>query len=107
MALEVDELLKTEVITVRFEVVAEVVYVLNKVYAMPKDEIATCIKIFLEQPAVNVCEADILIFALETYGDINLDFVDCLLYSFAKIKKHTVFTFDKKLKALINKKLET
>jgi predicted nucleic-acid-binding protein len=103
MALEVDELLKTEVVTVRFEVVAEVVYVLNKVYSMPRDEIAACLKIFLEQPAVNVCEADILAFALETYGSVNLDFVDCLLYSFAKIKKHTVFTFDKKLKTLVSK----
>jgi predicted nucleic-acid-binding protein len=103
MALEGDELLKTEVITVRFEVVAEVVYVLNKVYSMPRDEIATCIKIFLEQPTVNIYEADILAFALETYGSINLDFVDCLLYSFAKMKKLAVFTFDKKLKTLVNK----
>jgi predicted nucleic-acid-binding protein len=103
MAHKVDSLLKTEVVTIRFEVVAEVVYVLNKVYSMPRNEIATCIKIFLEQPSISIFEADILFFALETYGNSILDFVDCLLYGFAKLKKHTVFTFDKRLNALVIK----
>jgi predicted nucleic-acid-binding protein len=103
MALKVDDLLKTEVVTIRFEVVAEVVYVLNKVYSMPRDEIAACVKIFLEQPNIDVYEADILMLAIETYGSINLDFIDCLLYSFAKAKKSAVFTFDKELNALISK----
>jgi predicted nucleic-acid-binding protein len=101
MALKVDRLLKTEIVTVRFEVVAEVVYVLNKVYSMPKNRIATYLKIFLEQPNISIFEADILFFALETYGNNVLDFVDCLLYGFAKLKKHNIFTFDKKLNALV------
>jgi predicted nucleic-acid-binding protein len=39
--------------------------------------------------------------ALETYADKKIDFVDCLLYGFKAIFGYDVFTFDKKLKAII------
>jgi predicted nucleic acid-binding protein len=32
------------------------------------------------------------------YASTNLDFIDCLLVGYAKIKGHKVFTFDKALK---------
>ena len=42
-----------------------------------------------------------------SYANSKLDFVDSLLYSFVKIKKYDVFTFDKKLNAMINKNSNT
>ena len=39
MAGKVHELIKNNKVTIRFEVMAEVVYVLNKVYKLPRNEI--------------------------------------------------------------------
>ena len=37
----------------------------------------------------------------ETYADKKLDFVDCLLYGFKATCGYDIFTFDKKLKSMI------
>ncbi|MCL1981943.1 MAG: hypothetical protein FWG53_02465 [Clostridiales bacterium] len=47
MAKEVNELILSKKITVRYEVMAEVVYELEKVYSMSRNEIADGIKVFL------------------------------------------------------------
>ena len=103
MAAKVCELLDNAEVNVRHEVIAEVVYVLDKVYLLPRNEIAEGIKIFMSLPNVETQSEELLLFALKTYADTNIDFVDSLLYGLAAIYKHTVFTFDKKLNFMINK----
>jgi len=90
-------------ITLRYEVAAEIVYVLEKVYSLPRNVIKDSLKAFIEEPNLKTETKNVLLFALDTYADKKLDFVDCLLYGFNAIYGYEVFTFDRKLNALIGK----
>ena len=103
MAKTVNDLISKNKVTVRYEVVAEVVYVLEKVYALPRNEIKDGIAIFLSLSNIETENAEVLLLALETYSDKKLDFVDCLLYGFKAICGYEVFTFDKDLNKLMNR----
>ena len=103
MAKTVNELLAKNEITLRYEIAAEVVYVLEKVYSLPRDKIRDGIKAFVEEPNIKTETKDVLLFALDTYADKKLDFVDCLLYGFNAKYGYDVFTFDKKLNRLMGK----
>ena len=84
---------------VTIEVIAEVVYVLKGVYLIERDKIANAIKGFLD---LVLCQAaDILDFALDTYAKNNLDFVDCVLYAYHRLRGVEIATFDKKLLKLM------
>ena len=79
---------------------AEVVYVLLKVYHVERQEISKVLIIFLNSIEIN--RKDIMIKALEIFADTNLDFVDCILIAYNKTDSVEIFSFDKKL----NKKLQ-
>ena len=99
MALEVTEVIRSEDIIVTIEVIAELVYVLKRVYGVDKKAISETILDFISD--VNVVGKDILVLGIETYAENNLDFVDCILYAYKCTKGYDVFTFDKKLKKLL------
>ena len=103
MAKTVEELLVKNEVTLRYEVAAEIVYVLEKVYSLPRDKIRDGIKAFIEEPNVKTETVNVLLLALDTYADKKLDFVDCLLYGFNAKYGYDVFTFDKKLNVLMGK----
>jgi predicted nucleic-acid-binding protein len=105
MASKVKILISKNKVILRYEVIAEVIYVLEKVYSTPRNEIMESIKFFLEFPNVETETKEVLLLALETYADFKMDFVDCLLYSFNAVCRYNIFTFDKKLNSFINKKL--
>ena len=100
MALEVAEIIKKESSIVTIEVIAEVIYVLKRVYGIDKQLIIESVLDFISD--INVVEKDVLKLGLETYANNNLDFVDCILYAYKNLKKYDVFTFDKKLKRLLD-----
>ena len=77
------------------EVVAEVVYVLQKVYRIGHAEISLQMMKVMER--LNVGEAEIIFLALEVYGKTNLDFVDCVLFAYHKLFGFEVATFDRQL----------
>ena len=101
MATKVRELLDNSKIFIRYEVLAEVIYVLKKVYLLPRHEIVDAINVFLSELNVETESMEVLLLALEKYATVNLDFVDCILYSFNMIYGYEVFTFDKKLVSLL------
>ena len=103
MAAKVRDLISKSKIFVRYEVLAEVIYVLNKVYLLPRNEIAEGIKMFLAHPNAETETEEVISLALETYKNINMDFVDCILYAFKDAYGYGVFTFDKKLNSMVNK----
>jgi len=103
MANKVCELVAKTKVAVRYEVLAEVVYVMNKVYSMQRAEIADYIKTFLRLPNVETEAKEALSLALETYAEVNMDFVDCVLYGFRAVYGHEVFTFDNQLNSMISK----
>ena len=105
MANKVCELIEKTKATIRHEVLAEVVYVLNKVYLIPRVELVDSIQKFLKLSNVETESKDVLSLALETFAKTNLDFVDCLLYSFYIICDYDVFTFDKQLNSMFNKQI--
>jgi len=82
---------------IRNEVFAEVVYVLNKTYQVPRSEIANILKELLFINDIEVDSKEVIILAFEIFEAKNIDFVDSLLCAYSKVLKINVVTFDKKL----------
>lgn len=99
MADKAERYLEAGGVFVTIEIIAEVVYVLKGVYSIERDEIASTVKSFLA--LVSCREMDVLQFAIAAYGEHNLDFVDCVLYGYHRVKNAEIATFDKKLLQLI------
>jgi predicted nucleic-acid-binding protein len=83
------------------EVIAEVVYVLEKVYKVERAHIFDSLQNLLSYGNITTHDKDILIEALKGYSEIKIDFVDSLLLAYSKIGGHTIFTFDKRLNQLL------
>lgn len=100
MALISKEIIQNNKVSITIEVLAEVVFVLNgKIYNKPRNEIKTNLLIFLEE--IDYENLPLLKVALETYAENNLDFVDCILFAYHKVKNCEICTFDKRLNKLI------
>jgi predicted nucleic-acid-binding protein len=84
------------------EVIAEVVYVLEKVYKVERAHILGSLQNLLSYSNIRTHDRNILVEALKLYSEIKIDFVDALLFSYSKIGGHTIFTFDKKLNQLLD-----
>ena len=81
------------------EVMAEVVYVLQKVYSIARAEISAAVVEVAGELVFD--EYDTLVCAMGIFRTHNLDFVDCVLAARAVVKQDEVFSFDKKLMATI------
>ena len=77
------------------EVVAEVVYVLYKLYNIPKEKINNIVSPIFDE--VEIEHKDVVLSALELYSFTSLDFVDSLLVSRNKLLGEKILSFDKKL----------
>jgi predicted nucleic-acid-binding protein len=84
------------------EVIAEVVYVLEKVYKVDRPLIYDSLRNLLAYSNVTTHDNSILVEALKVYSEIKIDFVDSLLFAYSKIGGHSVFTFDKKLNQMLD-----
>ena len=100
MAQKAEDYIVTGEVLVSIEVIAEVVYVLRGVYKLNKDTVSDTIKKFLK--LVNCQEEAVMSMALSTFAIQNLDFIDCVLYAYNRIKGIEIATFDKKLFKLIS-----
>lgn len=83
------------------EVIAEVVYVLEKVYKVDRSQIGDSLQNLLGYGNITTLDHSVLIEALKVYSEIKIDFVDSLLFAYSKIAGHTVFTFDMKLNRML------
>lgn len=83
------------------EVVCEVVYVLQKVYSVPRKQIQAKLCALLDDRLISVEKADVIRQALSVYCDRNLDIVDALLWAYHSVEYHQVVTFDDKLSKLL------
>lgn len=100
MAEKAEQYLDAGNVSVTIEVIAEAVYVLKGVYSLERKRIVNTIKEFLE--LVDCQEMEVLNAALDTYAEHNLDFVDCILYAYHKVKGVEIATFDKDLLKLVS-----
>jgi predicted nucleic-acid-binding protein len=96
MFLVAQEVIEKENCLVLNEVIAEVVYVLEGVYGVPKETLSQTISEFIMSYhiALNM-EKEVLLSALSIFRSKNLDFVDC--YLCALKERYEIKTFDKKL----------
>lgn len=81
------------------EVLAEIVYVLLGVYSIPREELASQLRILLKE--VQTEHPEVLESALLTFGASKLDFVDCLLAAYNEHLGDQVVSFDRKLNRLL------
>ncbi len=102
MADEAEKIIRGGTAQVTIEVIAEVVYVLKGVYSIERDTIKSSLLDFLSE--VQTTEPEVMKLGLKTYAEHNLDFVDCILYAYNRVKGYGIKTFDKKLKQLLEKK---
>ncbi|MBQ7605945.1 MAG: PIN domain-containing protein [Firmicutes bacterium] len=99
MAEKAEQCINERDVAVTIEVLAEVLYVLKGVYKLERNLIVKIVIDFTE--LVSCSEKDVVDTALTTYGECNLDFVDCVLYAYNRIKGIKIATFDKKLQKML------
>lgn len=99
----VEELIENNVVLVLPEVIAEVFYVMTKVYKIDRKTTSDIISVFLDDVNVQTEKADIVKKGIEYYGKTSLDFVDCLLCAYHTVSGYEICTFDKKLNNLIRR----
>jgi predicted nucleic-acid-binding protein len=83
------------------EIIAEVIYVLSKVYEVPREEILFSLSTLIETGGF-YCKSskDLLLNTLKIYGETNLDFVDILIYLKAQNEEGKILSFDNDFKKL-------
>ena len=80
---------------------AEVVYVLEKLYEVPRADIRESVEILVSYPNISFTDQEILICAVRFYEEKKIDFVDTLLAAYNHVKKYKIYTFDKQLEKLL------
>ena len=77
------------------EALAEITYVLESVYELPRQDIHTALCIIANH--VRLQPQEICLEAIREYEETDLDFVDCMMIAYAKAEGERVFSFDKDL----------
>ena len=85
------------------EVIAEVVYVLLRIYKTTREEISWAIHCLILDVKIDNIKA--MRYALGVFNQTSLDFVDCLLIAYNKVFGIEVLSFDKKLNHTMNRDL--
>lgn len=103
MAVQVKEIIRRDSVLILPEVLAEVIYVMTKVYKIDRIQVANGIAFFLSYPNVETEKNDVIKKGIEYYEKTSLDFVDCLLCAYQTVSGYKICTFDKKLNNLIKR----
>lgn len=91
------EIIENNVVYTTTEVVAEICYVLAKVYDITRADIATELRYLFEDNIIQHNESDFIINAIDIFENTRLDFVDCVMISYHKTFGYKVTSFDKKI----------
>jgi predicted nucleic-acid-binding protein len=91
------KILEQQTVILPIEVACEVVYVLQKVYAVERNDMQQQLSQLLDEKLVEMEKPDIFLNALECYSTSKLDFVDRFLWAYHNVERHEIFTFDSKL----------
>jgi predicted nucleic-acid-binding protein len=95
-------ILEQEIIFIPELIVAEVVYVLEKVYEVKRDEIRDSIVGLFTYPNIISEDIERLNCALGFYKEYNIDFADSILLGYNKENDFKIDTFDKQLNKLLD-----
>lgn len=91
------EIIEIRPVFIPFEVVCEVVYVLEKVYSVKRHEITDKLGRLLEFSNISTNNAEVLRQGLDFYSVKKIDFVDALLCSYHKVNGDEIISFDEKV----------
>lgn len=86
------------------EVLAEITYVLESVYDLPRADIHAALCIIANLVELRPCEATLS--AIKEYGETKLDFVDCMMTAYSRACGERVFTFDKEINRRLSERTE-
>ncbi len=78
-------------------VIAEVVFVLQKTYGVPRDKISSKIYSLTCMKGLHIQDVEYIRTALSIYSSTNLSFIDSLICAMAKELKVEIASFDKDL----------
>jgi predicted nucleic acid-binding protein len=79
-------------------VFAECVYVLSKVYKVPKIKVCEVLTELLSYQGISKINRDILLGSLRLFSEYNVDIVDTIVYATAKHQQWDIFSFDQDMK---------
>ena len=79
-------------------VLAECVYVLLKVYKVPKSKVCEVLTGILSYAGSSQVNREILIKSLQLFSEHNVDVVDAIVHTTAKQQDWDVFSFDQDIK---------
>ncbi|MCB1193605.1 MAG: PIN domain-containing protein [Leptospiraceae bacterium] len=99
---EASKIFQENHVYVLVEVLAEVIYVMEKIYKMDRLEISNTISQFISYNNILVDNKDIVEVALNTYQEKKIDFIDSILYGYSVCRKAKIHTFDKKLEKIVS-----
>lgn len=85
-------------------VIAECIYVLTKIYKVPRDRAAGSLIDLLHYKGIANDDQQELIRALSLFSEQGLDIVDCIFLTKATASGHHLFTFDVDLQKLLQQK---
>lgn len=102
LSVKASDIIENYKVIVVTEVMCEIVYVLQKVYNVPREEIKTKIYDLVDENLITLEKQDVIKQALSTYCKKNIDIVDAILWAYHAVENKNIFTFDNKL----NKYLE-
>ncbi len=79
-------------------ILAEIIYVLKRIYKYSKNDIATVLKKLLLYKNLYTENKLITFEAIEIYADINIDFADAMLCAKQKLEGFEILSFDKDIR---------
>lgn len=100
---ELQTIRQTQKIVYTIEVIAEVVYVITKVYSVPRKACSEAILSFMKARNIVCRNGAVAERALLLYTENTLDFVDNILLAYHQVMGMTIYSYDKKLMKAINK----
>ena len=89
------KILENKNVCIKIEIIAEVVYILEKLYKIPRKEIVSALQVLFSYKNIEVIEKDVVLFALEIYKSKKIDLIDTILISYNKIRNFEILSFDK------------
>lgn len=100
LSVKAGQILDENPIHIPFEVCAEVVYVLEKVYNITRKDIRNALTLLVDYTNISTNDTLVLKESLKIYETQNIDFVDSVLIAFHHIRGVIIHSFDKKVNKL-------
>jgi predicted nucleic-acid-binding protein len=97
------DFLEQQTVLAPIEVVCEVVYVLQKVYHVSREEIHRKLSDLVAESLITLEKPVLFQHALETYAASSLDIVDAFLSAYHEVEQQQVLTFDEKLQKYLQR----